>query len=93
MYYKKKKRKNYKKTKTSKLNDKRQRPNREFDIAMSGQFRNLAMFLILPDLSGWRMNASHKCNEKPWRYFDEYSKLPPIQEEMKRKDRISRVAI
>ena len=44
---------------TKRHKDKRQKPNREFDIAMSGQFRNLAMFLILPDLSGWRMNASH----------------------------------
>ena len=30
--------------KTKRQKDKRQRPKREFDIAMSGQFRTLAMF-------------------------------------------------
>ena len=39
---KKTKRKKYKKTK-----DKRQRPKREFNIAMSGQFRTLAMFYFM----------------------------------------------
>ena len=37
-----------KKTKAKRQKDERQRPNREFIIATSEQFRTLAMFLRLP---------------------------------------------
>ena len=42
----KRQKKETKKTKRQKTKDKRQRPKRQFNIATSGQFRTLAMFVL-----------------------------------------------